>query len=195
MPVRAVSFLTLCLLALLSCAHPNRISRGALQKLIKERQSFVLVFGSVSTPAGVLAQPVIRFVHPANRPDREQLLWSLTISTGDRFFAILQPPPGASRLDEFYTEVGSAGTGFDKILYVRLPKDDAALAMYVGDIHMSPAQNRTTQGQAIQVNIHDDFQNAARELRRLYPRFEGTVSKAALLRNPAPAAAAPERVR
>ena len=45
------------------------------------------------------------------------------------------------------------------------------------------------------VAIRDDFQNASRELKRLYPDFAGSVSKAALLRNPVPMPAAPPRIK
>jgi hypothetical protein len=67
--------------------------------------------------------------------------------------------------------------------------------MYVGEIRMSPAQNRTAQGQSIVVNLRDDFQNAENELKQLYPRFEGSIVEAALLRNPAPMTIAPGRIR
>src|SRR6478752_10709196 len=108
-----------------SCARPNRVSRGALQRLAKKHQPFVLVFGSVSTPKAKLARPALRFVHKANRTAPEYLLWSLQISSGDRFYAVLQAPPQLPFLDEFYAEVGSADVGFDKISYVRLQKGDS----------------------------------------------------------------------
>jgi hypothetical protein len=194
MQARTALFLCLCLTAMTSCAHPNRISRSNLQRLTKNRDAFVLVFGSVLTPPGALARPAIRFVHQADRSAPEYLLWSLIISSGDRFYAVLKVPPELPYLDEFYAEVGSADTGFDRIDYVRLHRGDAPLAMYVGEIHMSPAQIRTVQGQKIVVSIDDDFKNAVQELKRLYPHFEGTITKAALLRNPVPMASPPARV-
>jgi hypothetical protein len=196
MSARIAFFLSLCAIGVTSsCAHPNRVSRGLLQKLTKRGKPFVLVFGSVSTPTGRLARPEIRFIRQVNRSAPEFMLWSLIVSSGDRFYAILKTPPELPYLDEFYAEVGSADTGFDKITYVRLHQGDGPQAMYVGEIGMSPAQNRVAQGQAIVVNIRDDFQNAAQELKRLYPRFEGTVAKAALLGKPVPMAAPPARVR
>jgi hypothetical protein len=100
-----------------------------------------------------------------------------------------------SYLDTFYAEVGYADTAFDKITFVRLHEGDTPLAMYFGEIQMRPAQNRSAQGQTVVVNIRDDFQNAERELRRLYPRFSGTIAKAGFLRSPVPAPTPPERVR
>ena len=194
-PARSALALSLCLVGLTSCAHPNRVSRGALQQLTRSGRQVVLVFGSVSTPPHALARPGIRFVHKADRTAPEYLLASLTISTGDRFYAILDKPTELTRLDEFYAEVGSTETGYDKITYVRLPKDDAALGMYVGEIRMQPAENRTTQGQKLIVNIQDDFKNAESELKRLYPRFHGRLEKAALLRHPVPTAAPPPRLK
>lgn len=138
---------------------------------------------------GTLALPTIRFSRQADRSSPEYLLKSLTITSGDRFYAILQGPKEASYtlpyLDEFYIAVGSANKGFDRINYVRLPQPEAPVAVYVGEIEMSPAASRTTQGQAIIVNVRDNFQNASRELKRLYPRFEGTIVRAVVLRNPA----------
>jgi hypothetical protein len=171
------------------------VSRRALQQLTKHHQPFVLVFGSLSTPTGTLAHPAIRFVHQVNRSSQEYVLWSLAISSGDRFYAVLQPPAGLPYLDEFYVEVGDANTGFDRIIYIRLQQSEAPQAMYVGEIRMSPAQNRTAQGQSIVVNLRDDFQNAENELKQLYPRFEGSIVEAALLRNPAPMTIAPGRIR
>lgn len=188
-PVPGAAFLVgLSLISLTACVHPNRISRGALQRLTRYGESFVLVFGSLSTSRGSLALPTIRFSRQAERSAPEYLLNSLTITSGDRFYAILQPPQEASYtlsyLDEFYIEVGSPDTGFDRINYVRLQQAEAPVAIYVGEIEMSPAARRNVQGQAITVNVRDDFQNATRELKRLYPRFQGTLVKAVVLRNP-----------
>ena len=183
----------LLLLGGASCAHPNRISRGELRRLTKAHDPFVLVFGSVSTTPGTLAHPVIKFVHQKDRKAPEYLLWSLKVTSGDRFYAVLRRPPELPFLDEFDTEVGSDESGFDRVLFVRLHQGDAPLAMYIGAMEISPAQNRTAQSQKVAVSIHDDFENAARELKRLYPAFQGTVTKAAVMRNLAPLPAPPER--
>jgi hypothetical protein len=45
------------------------------------------------------------------------------------------------------------------------------------------------------VKTNDDFENAVLELKRLYPQFDGKIAKVALLRNPLPAGAPPERIR
>jgi hypothetical protein len=187
--------LTAGLVLFIGCNRPNRISRGALQKLTKSGQPFVLAFGSVSTPPHQLERPGIRFVHKFDRKSPEYLLGSLTLMTGDRFFTVLRPPAELGVLDEFYAEVGSEATGFDKITYVRLPKEGGPLAMYVGAIHMEPARNRTAQGEKLLVNIRDDFQAATAELKRRYPDFHGRLEKAALLRHQVPLAKPPERAK
>ena len=98
--------LSFSLLSLTSCVHPNRISRGTLGQLTKHGESFVLVFGSLSTRKGTLALPTIRFSRQADRSSPEYPLKSLTITSGDPFYAILQRPKEASYtlpyLDEFY---------------------------------------------------------------------------------------------
>jgi hypothetical protein len=186
--------LSFCLVVLGSCARPNRVSRRTLQRLTKQHEPFVLVFGSVSTSKNRAMHPVIRFVRQVNRTAPVAVLWSLAVTTGDRFYAILQKPPEISYLDEFDIEVGATDAGFDRILFVRLHPGDAPLAMYVGEIKISPAENRTAQGQKIAVSIDDRFYDAERELKRLYPHFAGKVTKAALLRSPVPAAT-PARVK
>jgi hypothetical protein len=187
--------LAVALVTLISCAHPRRVSRRSVRRLAKEHKPFVLVFGSLSTTTPEVAHPVIRFVHQTTRSAPEYLLWSLTISSGDRFYAVLQAPPQLANLDEFYAEVGDGSSSFDRIDYVRLRKGEAPLAMYVGEIRVSPARNRSAQGEKIAVNVGDDFESAAKELKRLYPDFEGPVVKTPLLRNPGRQAAPPERVR
>jgi hypothetical protein len=194
---RSPFLLSFSLIALTSCVHPNRIPRGALEQLTRGGESFVLVFGSLSTPMGPLALPTIRFLHQTDRSAPEYLLRSLTIDTGDRFYAILQTPKATSYtlpyLDEFYIEVGSDNTGFDRINYVRLRQTEAPLAMYVGEIEMTPAAARTVPGQTVVVNVRDDFQNASQELKRLYPSFQGSIVTA--LRSPVPIPAPPARTR
>lgn len=181
MLARTLLFL-LSLIALTSCAHPNRISRGALRRLTNNGASLVLVFGSLSTSQGAIPQPTIRFVRQEKRTAPEYLLRSLTITNGERFYAVLSKPIAADYtlpyLDEFYIEVGSPATGFDRIDYVRLRNTEEPQAMYVGEIEMIPAPQRTAQGQAITVRVRDDYANATQELKRLYPRFQGTAGKA-----------------
>jgi hypothetical protein len=190
---------TVFLFALTSCAHPNRVSRGALRQLAKNREAFVLVFGSLSTSTPTLARPTIRFSHQASRSAPIYLLRSLTITSGDRFYAILRKPEEASYalpyLDEFYIEAGDDKIGFDRINYVRLHQMEMPLAMYVGEIQMSPAPSRLTAGQKIVVNVRDDFRNATVQLKRLYPGFPGTIATALDLRNPVAAPAGPSDVR
>jgi hypothetical protein len=166
----------LCLVSVTACAHPNRVSPRVLQRLANSG-AFVLVFGSVSTPAGTLARPVVRFVRPADQSTPEYLLASLTISNGDRFYAVLQPPPPMPYVDSLYLEIGSVETGFDRISYSRLRPGSEPVAMYFGEILLSPAWNRTARGQTLVVKTGDDFQNAQRELKRLYPHFAGSIEK------------------
>ena len=194
MTSRAILVLCICLaLAVIACAHPNRVSPRVLQRLTKKGEGFLLVFGAVSTPKGVLERPTIRFVYGGSRSVPERILWSLQIASGGRFYAVLKAPPDVSRLDEFYAEVGTADSGFDKILYVRLQPGKEPSAMYVGDILVTPAQNRSAKGQKIETTTRDDFENALRELKRLYPRFDGAIVKAPLLRHPLPAPTPPSR--
>jgi hypothetical protein len=165
----------LVLLTIVSCAHSIRVSRGALDKLKQGGDHFVLVFGSLSTPAGNLDRPTLRFFHSEDGGMAEALLWTTTIATGQRFYAALHAPAGAEYLDQFLVEVGSEMSGFDRIYWTRLRKDQEPLAMYVGEIEVRPALNRSAQGQKVVVETRDDFQNAQKELRRLYPRFDGAV--------------------
>ena len=119
---------------------------------------------------------------------------SLSITNGDRFYVVLKKPEGLQHLDHFSVEVGSQETGFDKITYVRLPEEGKAVAMYVGEIKMTPAENRMAQGQKVVVKTDDDFQSATQELKRLYPGFEGEIAKVALLRKLSPPTAPLERI-
>jgi hypothetical protein len=176
--------LILCAIATLSCAHPNRVSRRALEKMTNSGEKVVLVFGSLSTPKGTLDRPAIRFLHAEKAPLQDDLLWQLTVSSGDRFYAVLHAPREAAYLDSFYTEVGSADAGFDRIFYRHIGEGEAPLALYVGELSVSPAQVREQQGQKVAVTTRDDFENAQLELRRLYPRFAGAIAKSGLLRNP-----------
>jgi hypothetical protein len=165
------------LLATASCAHPNRVSPGALNRLTRNGDHFVLVFGSLTTSGGKPERPEIRFLHPDSSGKTDAMLWSTTIAKGERFYAVLHAPAPAEYLDALYVEVGSATTGFDRILYANLRGGQEPLAIYVGEIAVSPASDRGAQGQKVIVETRDDFQNAQRELRRLYPRFDGAVKK------------------
>ena len=86
--LRAVSSI-LILFATVSCAHLNRVSGVALERLTRNGDQFVLVFGSLSTPGGRLDRPAIRFLHPETSGTQDTLLWSTTIATGQRFYAVL----------------------------------------------------------------------------------------------------------
>lgn len=161
------------LLVLTSCVRPNRASQRGVRRLEARGTPFVLVFGSLATPTGRPVKPTIRFVY---QPD---LLAELTLSNNRRFYAILRPPNGAAYLDHLYIEVGSEATGFDRILYVHLPKQDAPVAMYVGEIRIAPARNRNAQGEKVTVQVADNFADATTELKRLYPHFQGTFDNEA----------------
>jgi hypothetical protein len=167
------------LLVLTSCAHPNRASRTAVRRLQAGGAPFVLVFGSLATPTGRPVRPAIRFVYQTDRSHPEYLLAALTLSDDRRFHAILRPPPAAAYLDHLYIEVGAEATGFDRILYVHLSKQDAPIGMYVGEIQIAPAQNRKAQGEKVTVTVVNKFDDATKELRRLYPQFEGTLDNEA----------------
>jgi hypothetical protein len=163
-----------------------------VRQLQSRGEPFVLVFGSLATPAGRPARPTIRFVYQTDRSHPEYLLAALTLANDRRFHAILRPPktaePAVAYLDHIYIEVGSARgqrqaeeTGFDRILYVHLQKSEAPLAMYVGELRIAPAQNRSAQGEKVLVSVTDNFGEAMRELKRLYPQFEGTFDNEARL--------------
>jgi hypothetical protein len=187
--------LSFCLAFITCCAHhSNRISRGDLQRLTKKHDPVVLVFGSLSTSGRTLGHPAIHFLHQSTAADPEYTLQSLNITNGDRFYAVLKKPEPLQNLDHFSVEVGSQETGFDKITYVRLPNDGKALAMYVGEINMSPAESRMAQGQKVVVKTDDDFQSATQELKRRYPGFDGEIAKVALLRKLSPPTAPLERI-
>ena len=170
-----LAFALLSTLLAASCSHAIRISPHALDKLGRNGERFVLVFGSLSTPNGKLDHTVIRFSHPDKAGSPDALLWSTTIATGERFYAALHAPDGAEYLDAFYVEVGSEVVGFDRIIFSRLRNGDEPIAIYVGEIAVTPALHRSAQGQKVTVEARNDFQNAQQELRRLYPRFAGPI--------------------
>jgi hypothetical protein len=174
------------LLSTVACAHTVRVSRGALDRLKRNGDRFVLVFGSLSAAGGNPDRPVIRFYHPEIGGKPDTLLWSTAVAPGRRFYAVLQTPAGADYLDQFFVEAGSEASGFDRIIWSRPRREEEPLAMYVGEIEVRPALNRTAPGQKVVVETRDDFQNAQRELRRLYPDFDGAVVSSARTRPSAP---------
>ena len=188
------AILALSLVALASCAHHHRVSRGLLREFARKHEPYVLVFGSLSMPANSSARPTIRFVHQFNRAAPEYLLQEVTMAGNHRFYAILNKPVALAVLDEFEAAVGSASTAWDKITYVRLHPEDGPLAFYVGEITVTPPTARNVTGQTMTVAIRDDFENATREFRGLYPEFTGAIAKAPLLRAPVPVPA-PRRIR
>ena len=178
--------LALGLVALAACAHPHRVSRGLLRQLARKHEPYTLVFGSLSMPLNSTAHPSIRFVHQSTRTAPEYLLQEVRVAGNHRFYAILNKPVALAVLDEFEAAVGSAGTAWDKITYVRLHPGDGPLAFYVGEITVTPPAARNVSGQTMTVAIRDDFGNATQEFRRLYPEFTGAITKAPLLRAPVP---------
>lgn len=174
MTVRRAAVLPI-LLATVSCTHSLRVSRGAVDKLKRNGEHFVLVFGSMSIAGGQADRPVVRFLHPGSTGQPDTLLWSATITTGERFYAVLHAPDAAAYLDAVYVEAGSETAGFDRIIYRHMSRDQEPLALYVGEIEVKPAADRRAQGQKVVSGVRDDFQDAQRELRRLYPRFDGPV--------------------
>jgi hypothetical protein len=173
------------LLTTVSCAHVNRVSGGALNRRTRNGEQFVLVFGSLSTSGGNIDRPALRFLHPDSSGTPDALLWSTTVATGQRFYAVLHAP-GAKYLDAFNVEAGSETSGFDRIIYAHMHEGQEPLAMYVGEIEVKPAPDRSAQGQQVVVDARDDFGNAERELRRLYPRFDGPILKMPAARSAAP---------
>jgi hypothetical protein len=159
-----------------------------VRRLESRGEPFVLVFGSLATPTGRPANPTIRFVYQTDRSHPEYLLAALILSDDRRFHAILRAPAGVAYLDHLYIEVGSEATGFDRILYVHLAKQTAPIGMYVGELRIAPAQNRNAQGEKVTVSVVNKFDEATKELKRLYPRFEGTLDNEAR-RNFTPSAA------
>ena len=191
---RGLVGIILCLGIAGSCAHPNRVSRGTVNRLTKNHEAFVLVFGSMLPAQGANVEPVIRFVHQLNKTAPNYILHEMKVTNGDRFYAILKPPPDLKRVDQFETEVSWA-QGYDKINFVRVARQRGAMAMYLGEIQMTLAEHRDASGRGtVAVTARDDFQNATTELRRLYPRFDGEIIKVPLPRSLVPAAAPPKRV-
>jgi hypothetical protein len=178
-PNRRAGLALTAALLITACAHPNRASQRAVRQLTSRGAPFVLVFGSLTTPTGRPAKPTIRFVYQTDRAHPQYLLAALTLSNDRRFHAILRPPNGAAYLDHLDIEVGSETTGFDRILYVHLPKQGVPVAMYIGELRIAPAQNRNAQGEKVVVSVVDNFGDATKELKRLYPHFEGTFDNEA----------------
>jgi len=104
---------------------------------------------------------------------------------GQRFYAVLHAP-SAKYLDAFYVEVGSETSGFDRIIYAHMREGQEPIAMYVGEIEVRPAPDGSAQGQQVVVDTRDDSSNAEREIRRLYPHFDGPILKTTVVRSAGP---------
>ncbi|MEP6538593.1 MAG: hypothetical protein ABJF23_24855 [Bryobacteraceae bacterium] len=192
MTIRGLAGIIACVGVAASCAHPNRVSRSAVNRLIRSHESFVLVYGSLLPVGGTGVKPAIRFVHPLNSTAPHSVLHEMTVTNGGRFYAILKPPAGFRQVDLFETEV-SWEKGYDKINFVRLGQRERATAMYLGEIQMTLAERRDAPGKGVATVVRDDFEAATKELHRLYPGFDGEIIKAPLLRSPVPAAVPPKR--
>jgi len=177
------------LAVLTSCAHPHRVSRSTVDRLTKTGETSVLVFGSVLPAERLSTRPVIRFIHQSDRSAPQYLLHEMAIARGDRFYAVLKAPAALNRLDHFEAEVRWAEAPYDKFTFVRLEEREGPAALYLGEIRISVAQNRTAPGRTMLVDVGDNFQPALEELRRLYPNFKGPILKSPQLRSPAPAPA------
>src|SRR5579885_2765462 len=176
---RCASAAVAVVLVITACSHANRASQRAVRRLTSRGAPFVLAFGSLATPTGRPGKPTVRFVYQADRSKPEYLLAALTLPNDRRFHAILRPPNGVAYLDHLYIEVGSDATGFDRILYVHLRKQEVPIAMYVGELRTAPAQNRNLQGEKVTVSVLDNFAEATKELKRLYPQFQGMLDNEA----------------
>ena len=178
----AESLALLVLLFFCGCtaAHTHRVPPKQINRMLKAGESFVLVFGSVTTEASAqeTANTAVRFIHQDKGP--QDILREIPILNGDRFYAVLTAPSSRKYLDHFETEVRGAGLGYDKVTYIRLYERDRAVAMYVGEIHIRSAE--AGQRQILSITVKDDFSSANAELKRLYPKFPGDIRKSPALR-------------
>jgi len=117
------------------------------------------------------------------------VLSDIQITSGDRFYAVLRAPGPGTWLDHFDAEVRWADATYEKVTYLKLAERKKPIAVYIGEIDISAAFTRVRS-----VTVRDDFETAARELKRLYPKFTGEVQRSPLLRRPPPAPA-PARAR
>lgn len=151
------------------------------------------MFGSMLPAQGAGAKPLIRFVHQMNLTAPMYVLHEMKVDTGGRFYAILQRPAQLERVDLFETEV-NWGPGYDKINFTRVAPTDRPVGIYLGEIQMTLAERRDAPGKGLMVSARDDFETAAKDFRRRYPRFDGTLVKGPMMRNPIPLSDAPKRI-
>jgi hypothetical protein len=192
MILRGLIGIMFCLGFVVSCAHPNRVSRATVSRLTKSHEEFVLVYGSLLPAQGASHKPVLRFVHHVNKAAPHYILHQMTVTKTDRFYAILKPPVELQRVDQFETEV-SWGQGFDKINFVRVASQRGGTAIYLGEIQMRLAERRDAPGRGIAVAVQDDFDAVTKEFRQRYPGFDGKVVKGPMGRSSLPAAETPKR--
>src|SRR5712692_2952801 len=90
----AESLALLVLLFFCGCtaAHPHRVPPKQINRMLKAGESFVLVFGSVTTEASAqeTANTAVRFIHQDKGP--QDILREIPILNGDRFYAVLTAP-------------------------------------------------------------------------------------------------------
>lgn len=186
--VRTAALVCICLLSACTATHPRRISRKQLNQLTKRGDHEV-------TKLGKAAGAAIRFTH--GERSSESVLQEIPISSGDRFYAVLRAPALAPYLDHFDTEVRWMDPDYDKVTHIRLAGRPNAFAMYVGEIEIQVAQAagpaRTSPKQILSVKVSDDFDHAAQELQRLYPKFGGELVRSPALRSLQPLPSAPPR--
>jgi hypothetical protein len=200
---RITAVVCLCILSACAGAGSRRISRRQLNQLAKRGDAFVMVFGSVKTregdrdvtKLGKTAGAAIRFTH--GERSSESVLQEIPISSGDRFYAVLKPPERAAYLDHFEAEVRWMNPAYDKLTYIRLPGHSNAFAMYMGEIEIQvarpPGGTRTSPKQILNVKVGDEFDRAAQELKRLYPKFTGELVRSPALHSLHPLSSAPPR--
>lgn len=146
----------------------------------------MLVFGSVQAREGTRdltgqrqgAGTAIRFLWKEAPGTPGQVLSEVPLRSRDRFYAVLTPLDPARRVEHLEAQVRWFDPAYDSFLYLRLPKGDAPLAIYVGEVELTVAaadEGRRSRQRILSVRVRDEFQAARPELARLYPRFGGEV--------------------
>jgi hypothetical protein len=176
MATRGLLGIMFCVGFVVSCAHPNRVSRANVNRLTKSHKEFVLVYGSLLPAQGASHKPVLRFVHQANKTAPNYILHEMMVTKTDRFYALLKPPAELKRIDQFETEV-SWGQGYDKINFVRVEQQTGGTAIYLGEIQMTLAEARNAPGRGLVVTVGDNFDAVTMEFRQRYPEFDGKIIK------------------
>lgn len=189
-----------CLLWACTPQHPRRVGTKQLNRLLRNNDKFVVVFGSVKalqagrdvTDQGAGAGAAIRFGHN----DPASTLLELPVPNGQRFYVVLQAPDAQRYLDNFSVQVRWMDAEYDPLTFVRL-SDRPAFAFYLGEIEMTVAEGsgsgkRVTPRQILSVSVRNDFVAAAEEMKRIYPRFTGELIRSPLL-DARPAAPTPPR--